>query len=362
MRYIDEYRDPVLARGLLDRIAARAAGIGRPVTIMEVCGSHTQAIGRYGIRALLPSGIRLLSGPGCPVCVTSIRDVDAALYLAGLPGLVFAAFGDMMRVPGTNGATLQQLRASGADIRAVASPLDLLAIAEDEPGREVVFMGIGFETTAPAVASVLRTAKRKGVANLSLFSVHKVIPPALRILLADAALNLDGFLCPGHVSTIIGSGAYAFLPEAGKAAVITGFEPIDILEGILMLLERIDGPKREVAIQYSRGVRPEGNLRAMALMEEVFEIGDAEWRGLGKIEGSGLSLGRGYEDFDARRRFSIPEIPSAEMPGCACGEILRGIREPAACPLFGRLCTPAHPVGPCMVSSEGTCAARYRYG
>jgi len=362
MRYIDEYRDPLLTRGLLDRIAARAAKLGRPVTIMEVCGSHTQAIGRYGIRALLPPGIRLLSGPGCPVCVTSIRDVDAALWLASRPGMIFATFGDMLRVPGTNGATLQQLRASGAEVRVVASPLDLLAMAEGDPGRDVIFMGIGFETTAPTVASALQAARRRGISNLSVFSVHKVIPPALRILLADPRLNLDGFLCPGHVSTIIGSVAYAFLPEAGKAAVITGFEPVDILEGIWMLLERIDSPRKEVAIQYSRGVKPAGNPRAMALLEEVFEVGNADWRGLGKIEDSGLLIGRGYEKFDARKRFPIPDLPSTEVPGCTCGEILRGIREPAECPLFGRLCTPSHPVGPCMVSTEGTCAARYRYG
>ena len=362
MRYIDEYRNPLLARGLLDRIAALAGRIGRPVTLMEVCGSHTQAIGRYGIRSLLPPSIRLVSGPGCPVCVTSIRDVDAAHHLAALPGLIFAVFGDMMRVPGTGGKTLQQLRASGAEIRVVPSALDIVAMAENEPGGEVVFMGIGFETTAPTVAAALRTADRKGIGNLSVLSVHKLVPPALRLLLADPALNLDGFLCPGHVSTMIGSRAYAFIAEAGRAAVVTGFEPVDILEGLLMLLEQVDAPRREVAIQYSRGVRPEGNPRAMALMHEVFETGDAEWRGLGTIEGSGLSISRAYERFDARKRFAIPEMASAEVPGCACGEILRGIREPATCPLFRRLCTPADPVGPCMVSSEGTCAAHYRYG
>ncbi|MCE5283073.1 MAG: hydrogenase formation protein HypD [Deltaproteobacteria bacterium] len=362
MRYIDEYRDPHLARGLLDRIAQRAAGIGRPVTIMEVCGSHTQAIGRYGIRALLPPNIRLISGPGCPVCVTSVRDVDTALHLAGLPNLAFVVFGDMMRVPGTKGGTLQQLRAAGADIRIVPSPLDLLPMAEAEPDREIVFMGIGFETTAPTVASVLRTARQKGIANLSVLSVHKLVPPALRALLEDPALALDGFLCPGHVSVIIGSKAYDFLTEAGRGAVVTGFEPVDILEGIWMLLEGLDGPKREVAIQYGRAVRPEGNPRAAALMSEVFKTGDAEWRGLGKIKDSGLFLSSGYEGFDARRRFPIPDLPSAEANGCACGEILRGIREPADCPLFGQACTPARPVGPCMVSSEGTCAARYRYG
>ena len=362
MRHIDEYRDPRLARGLLKRIAERAAKIGRPVTFMEVCGSHTQAIGRYGIRSLLPPGIRLISGPGCPVCVTSIRDVDTALYLAGQENVVFATFGDMMRVPGTGGANLQRLRAAGVDIRVISSAMDGIALAETAGNREVLFMGIGFETTTPTVASMVRTARQRGITNLSVFSVHKVIPPALRLLIADQDLDLDGFLCPGHVSMIIGSGAYAMLPESGKAAVIAGFEPIDILEGILMLLGQIESGKREVAIQYSRAVRPEGNPRAMALMEEVFEAGDAEWRGLGKIGQSGLCLRGTYSEFDALRRFPVPELVSEEIPGCACGDILRGIKEPTGCSLFRRLCTPANPVGPCMVSSEGTCAARYRYG
>jgi hydrogenase expression/formation protein HypD len=362
MRYIDEYRDSFLARGLLKRIVERVARIGSPVTFMEVCGSHTQAIGRYGIRNLLPPGIRLISGPGCPVCVTSILDVDAALYLAGRDKVLFATFGDMMRVPGTGGANLQRLRAAGADIRVISSAMDGISLAAAAGDREVLFMGIGFETTAPTVASMVRTARQKKIANLSVLSVHKLIPPALRLLITDPGLDLDGFLCPGHVSMIIGSGAYTMLPEAGQAAVITGFEPVDILEGILMLLEQIESGKREVAIQYSRAVRPEGNPRAMALMEEVFETGDAEWRGLGKIGQSGLFLRESYSEFDARKRFPIPELDSAEIPGCACGDILRGIKEPMECPLFRRLCTPANPVGPCMVSSEGTCAARYRYG
>ncbi|MBN2437276.1 MAG: hydrogenase formation protein HypD [Deltaproteobacteria bacterium] len=362
MKHIDEYRDSRLAGGLLQRIKERAEKIGRPVAFMEVCGSHTQAIGRYGIRSLLPPGIRLISGPGCPVCVTSIRDVDAALHLAGRNNVTFATFGDMMRVPGTGGANLQRLRAAGADIRVVSSAMDGVALAEAAGKREVLFMGIGFETTAPTVASMVQTARQKRIANLSVFSVHKVIPPALRLLIADPDLDLDGFLCPGHVSMVIGSGAYAMLPESGQAAVIAGFEPIDILEGILMLLEQIESGKREVAIQYGRAVRPEGNPRAMALMNEVFEAGDAEWRGLGKIGQSGLLLRGNYGEFDALRRFSVPELVSEEVPGCACGDILRGIREPAECPLFRCLCTPANAVGPCMVSSEGTCAARYRYG
>ncbi len=362
MRHIDEYRDTLITRGLLNRIAERAARIGKPLTFMEICGTHTQAIGRYGIRALLPAGIRLISGPGCPVCVTSVGDVDTALYLAGLDHVVFATFGDMMRVPGTDGASLQQLRAAGADIRVISSALDAIVLAETMKTREVILMGIGFETTAPTVASTIHTAHRKGIANLSVFSVHKVIPPALRLLIGETRLALDGFLCPGHVSMVIGASAYAMLPEAGLAAAIAGFEPVDILEGLLALLEQIESGNREVALRYGRAVKPEGNRRAMALMEAVFETGDAEWRGLGRIGGSGLWVRERYGEFDALKRFPVPELESRENPGCACGEILRGIREPAECPLFRRLCTPANPVGPCMVSSEGTCAARYRYG
>ena len=294
--------------------------------------------------------------------MTSAEDVDRALWLAGREGLLFATFGDMMRVPGTGGASLQRLRAAGADVRVVSSAMDCIALAEGEQKHEVVFMGIGFETTAPTVASMIRTARKKGIANLSVFSVHKIVPPALRLLVEDPRMNLDGFLCPGHVSIILGSAAYGFLPEAGKAAVITGFEPVDILEGVLLLLEQLASRKPAVAIQYSRAVRPEGNPRAMAVMEEVFATRDAEWRGLGRIPGSGLSFRREYEEFDAEKRFAIPEFHSEENPGCSCGAVLRGLMDPKECPLFRRLCTPANPVGPCMVSSEGSCAAHYRYG
>jgi len=362
MKYLEEYRDPVLARRLLDRITAAAQRVGRPVTIMEVCGSHTQAIGRYGIRRLLPPGIRLISGPGCPVCVTSASDVDKALWLAGREGVVFTTFGDMMRVPGTDGASLQRLRASGADVRVVASAMDCLALAEKEEKREVVFMGIGFETTAPTIAAMVQTSRKRGIANLSVFSVHKIVPPALRLLVADREINLDGFLCPGHVSIILGSAAYAFLPEAGKAAIIAGFEPVDIIEGVLLLLEQLERGKPEVVIQYSRVVRPEGNPRALAVMGEVLATGDAEWRGLGTIPGSGLFFRREYEGFDAEKRFNVPEIRSEDNPGCSCGTVLKGLMDPEECPLFRRVCTPANPVGPCMVSSEGSCAAHYRYG
>lgn len=352
----------MLAGRLLDRVAAVAAQVGRPVAIMEVCGSHTQAIGRYGIRRLLPPGIRLISGPGCPVCVTSAGDVDRALWIAGQKGVLFATFGDMMRVPGTGGESLQRLRGAGADIRVVASAMDCLALAQGDPRREVVFMGIGFETTAPTVASMVRSARRQGIANLSVFSVHKIIPPALRLLIADPRIRLDGFLCPGHVSIMLGSAVYGFLAEARKAAVITGFEPVDVIEGVLMLLEQLAGRRPAVAIQYRRVVRPEGNPRAMAVMAEVFETRDAEWRGLGRIPQSGLSFCREYEAFDAERRFAIPAFHSEDHPGCSCGTVLLGLIEPEACPLFRKVCTPTNPVGPCMVSSEGSCAARYRYG
>lgn len=361
MKYIDEYRDPSLAKGLLAIIKKRAAAIGRSVTLMEICGSHTHAIGRFGVKKLLPANLRLVSGPGCPVCVTSIRDVDKALYLADIPNVVFATFGDMMRVPGTGGATLQKAKARGADIRVISSPSDLISIAEKANGKQIIMMGIGFETTAPTIASVVETARRKGIGNFSVFSVHKIVPPAIRALIADPMLAIDGFICPGHVSTIIGTDAYRLIPEAGRAAVITGFEPVDILEGILMLLGQILTGEMQVAIQYSRGMRPEGNLKAREMLDKVFTTGHAEWRGLGEIPGSGLVFRKQYENFDALKKFVVPFLQSEEFKGCGCGEILRGAMLPDQCPLFRTSCTPANPIGPCMVSSEGTCAAYYKY-
>jgi len=363
MKFIDEYRDPDLIRELLQCIGTTQSRIGRPVTVMEVCGTHTMAVGRFGLRTLLPAGLRLISGPGCPVCVTAIEDVDRALYLAEQEGVLFATFGDMLRVPGTNGRTMQKLRADGADVRVVLSPMDALALAEDHPKREAVFMGIGFETTAPATASMILRAREKGLDNLSVFSAHKVIPPAMKALVDDRSLKIDGFLCPGHVSTIIGSGAYSFLPEkAGASAVITGFEPVDILEGLLMILRQIATGERKVEIQYVRAVSPEGNPRAVAVMEKVFEPGPARWRGLGDMAGSGLLIRASYGSLDASRRFIFPAMTSEEIRGCSCGAILRGAKQPPQCPLFRIRCTPRNPLGPCMVSSEGTCAAYYRYG
>lgn len=361
MKYIDEYRDPALAKGLLHRISKLSEHIGRTVTIMEVCGSHTNAIGRFGIRRMIPDTIRLISGPGCPVCVTSIRDVDRALHLASQRDVIFATFGDMLRVPGSRGNSLQKLRAGGADVRVVASASDCIPLAEAHVNKKVVFMGIGFETTAPAIASTIIACRKKGIRNFSVFSVHKLVPPALETLIGDSELNVDGFLCPGHVSTIIGAKAYEFIPRKERAAVITGFEPVDILEGISMILDQIAKNRKMVDIQYSRGVKPEGNRRARDIMMSVFYPGDAEWRGIGAIPGSGLFFREPYRDFDALKIFELPELHSADLEGCRCGDILRGIMTPNECPLFKRTCTPVNPGGPCMVSSEGSCATYYKY-
>ncbi|HEY9160943.1 MAG TPA: hydrogenase formation protein HypD [Desulfomonilia bacterium] len=361
MKHIDEYRDPALARALIEKIKKLAFRTSRTITIMEVCGSHTQAIGRYGIRKLLPENVRLISGPGCPVCVTAISDVDRAIWFASQKNVIFTTFGDMMRVPGTEGASLQKLRAEGSDIRVVSSTLDCLNIANDNSGKEVIFMGIGFETTSPTVASMIIRAKDKGIRNLSVMSVHKIIPPAMMALAKDPALNIDGFMCPGHVSMVLGAEAYRFIAESGRPAVITGFEPVDILEGVLLILEQITENRPDVTIQYKRGINPEGNHKAREFIDAVFETGDSEWRGLGIISASGLFIKNSLRSFDTLSRFDIPAIRSQEIKGCSCGDILKGIKTPDECPLFAKTCTPVNPLGPCMVSAEGTCSSYYKY-
>jgi hydrogenase expression/formation protein HypD len=361
MKYIDEYRDPLLSRGLLSTLEGLIKRIGRPVTIMEICGSHTFAIARFGLRDCLSSSLRLISGPGCPVCVTSAADIDGMLYLAKHHQVTIATFGDMLRVPGTGGVSLQQLRAGGARVETISSAMEALKMAETNPDQQFILLGIGFETTAPTVAATVMACRRKGIANLSVFSVHKTIPQAIRALIDDRSLNIDGFFCPGHVSTITGAGIYDLIPQAHRAAVITGFEPVDILEGLGMILGQLAEARFEVAVQYERGVRPQGNHRARAVMNEVFTAVDAEWRGLGVIPGSGLALRDSFADFDARRRFPIPVLPSAAAKGCECGSILRGVKSPDECPLYRKVCHPANPLGPCMVSAEGTCAAYYKY-
>jgi len=361
MKYIDEYRDPKLFEGLLARVRKRAEKLSRPVTIMEVCGSHTNAIGRFGIRGLLPDTIRLISGPGCPVCVTAVQDVDTAMFLARQPGVVFATFGDMLRVPGTGRRSLERERADGADVRVIDSAIECLMLARDNPDKQVIFMGIGFETTSPAAGLVVKTADTRSISNFSVFSVHKVIPPAIDALISDPLISVDGFMLPGHVSTILGTGAYSIIPERGRAGVITGFEPVDILEGIMMILDQIISGSLTIEIQYGRAVKQEGNAAARRILEEVFEPADSAWRGLGSIPESGLVFRKEYRGFDAAARFDIPAVESRDDPGCRCGDVLKGIIAPPECPRFRTACSPRNPLGPCMVSSEGTCAAYHKY-
>jgi hydrogenase expression/formation protein HypD len=337
-------------------------GIGRHVRLMEVCGTHTVAIFRHGIRDLLPDGVTLLSGPGCPVCVTSIRDVDTILAIAAMPDVIVTTFGDMMRVPG-NKKSLFQARAEGRDVRIVYSPLDALAVAENSPGRKIVFFATGFETTSPLVAGTLAEAERKGVRNFHVYSVHKTVPPALRALLDSHEVTLDGFILPGHVSTIIGVKPYCFIAdEYSKPGVITGFDAHDILTGIMMLLKQIASGRGVIENEYKKVVREEGNTRAVALLEEFFEPRDAYWRGIGMIPGSGLRLREKYGHRDIERVYDIPEVEGEEPKSCSCGDVLRGVKIPTDCVLFGRACTPEKPVGACMVSTEGSCAAYYKYG
>ena len=335
--------------------------IGRPVRLMEVCGTHTVAIFRHGIRDLLPEGLMLLSGPGCPVCVTAVRDVDTAVELSGRDGVVLATFGDMMRVPGSRKA-LFDARAEGGDIRVVYSPLDALAMAQKESDKKVVFFATGFETTAPSVAATVIEAGRLGLDNFYIYTVHKTVPPALKALLDSEEVNVDGFILPGHVCTVTGTAPYEFVAsEYRKPAVVTGFDAADILSGIAMILEQIATGRPRVEIQYSKVVRKEGNPKAMAVMDECFEAADAQWRGIGTIPASGLALRERYRDRDIRTVFDIKVPDAAEPKACSCGEVLRGIKVPTDCALFGKVCTPDKPVGACMVSSEGSCAAYYKY-
>lgn len=332
-----------------------------PVTLMEVCGTHTMAIAKSGLKSLLPPGIRLISGPGCPVCVTAQGDIDAVIELSRQPGVILCTFGDMMRVPGTE-SSLQEARSQGADVRVVYSPLDSLEIARQNPGKEVVFLGIGFETTAPAVAATIELAAEEGLKNFSVWSLHKTVPPALEAILSDPEIKVDGLICPGHVSAVIGLEPYEKLVSRYlKPCVITGFETLDIIEGVYMLVEQVKNGAFAAAIQYRRVVRPQGNIAARETMERVFKPVSSRWRGLGEIPGSGLALQVQFREWDARWRFPVPEFEDREIKGCSCGEILKGIMAPVECPLFGRACTPLNPVGPCMVSQEGACAAYYRY-
>ncbi|AGA69955.1 hydrogenase expression/formation protein HypD [Desulfitobacterium dichloroeliminans LMG P-21439] len=332
-----------------------------PYTVMEVCGTHTVAIAKNALRDILPSQIRLVSGPGCPVCVTDSSDIDRFLYLAAQPNVITATFGDMIRVPGSK-KSLQMLRGEGADIRIVYSTLDALELARKNPTKEVVFLGVGFETTVPTVAVSIESAKNEGLKNYSVLSMHKLVPPVLRALAEDPETKVDGFLDPGHVCAIIGTKPIEFMAkDYNKPGVVTGFEGVDVLEGLVMLLRQRAQGRSEIEIQYQRMVKPEGNPVAQSFIDKVFEPVDAAFRGLGTIEQGGLGIRKGYEDWDAEKKFDLPVFETVEIPGCRCGQVLKGQIAPPQCPLFGRKCTPLAPVGPCMVSSEGSCAAYYRY-
>ena len=354
-----QFKDPALARDLVHAIERLSPEGG--ATLMEVCGTHTVSIARAGIRDLMPEGTRLASGPGCPVCVTCNRDIDTVIALARVPGVTIATFGDMTRVPGSTSSLLAE-QAAGRDIRIVYSPLDAIALAQANPERQVVFVGVGFETTTPLVARAVKRAADSGLANFSIFAAHKNMPGALEAIVADPQLNIDALILPGHVSTIIGSKPYEFLAQKyGIPGVITGFEPVDMLQGIAMIMRQLHEGRAEIEIAYARGVMPQGNPHATAAIDEVFETCTATWRGLGDIEGSGYRLREEYAQFDAVRRFQPEVEPTVEPRGCRCGDVLRGIMPPSDCPLFRSACTPENPIGPCMVSSEGSCAAYYRY-
>ena len=359
MKYYDEYRDGASARAL---VADLRKVVTRPMRIMEVCGSHTMAIFRNGLRSIFPDGLELISGPGCPVCVTSASHMDAFIAMADRPGVRVAIFGDLFRVPGSNGS-LANASSRGAKVDIVYSPIDALDLAARHPQELVVFLGVGFETTTPTIAATILAARNRNISNFAVFATQKTVPPALTALLDDPQLQLDGLLCPGHVSAIIGAGAY--VPFAAKyhiACVIAGFETTDLLTSLIMLAQQIGAGEARVENAYGRVVSWDGNARAQQMVAEIFEPCDTEWRGLGLIPGSGLKIREKYREFDAEARLHITLPPAGEPKGCRCGDILKGISNPRQCPLFGNRCTPASPVGPCMVSSEGTCAAFHKYG
>ena len=369
MKYVDEYRNGALARGIAAEIA-REARPGRDYHFMEFCGGHTHAISRYGLEDLLPGNVRMIHGPGCPVCVLPMARIDMAIALARDPRVTLCAYGDVMRVPGSNGSSLIKAKAEGADIRMIYSTLDALRIAEAEPSREVVFFAIGFETTTPPTALAIRTAAKKKLANFTVFCNHVLTPSAIQNILESpdvrklGRVRIDGFVGPAHVSTVIGTEPYAFFAEEfAKPVVVAGFEPLDVMQAVLMLMRQVNEGRCEVENQYRRAVQPEGNERAKAEVAEIFELRKSfEWRGLGLVPYSGLRLKEAYAAFDAERRFPLEEKPAKDNPACECGAILRGVKKPADCKLFGTVCTPDTPMGSCMVSPEGACSAHWTYG
>lgn len=358
IKHSEEYRDPGISRNIAKRIAAASR---KPVRLMEVCGTHTVAIFKSGIRELLPKTIALLSGPGCPVCVTAQNEIDAFIALSGIEDVIVTTFGDLVRVPGTD-SSLHLERAKGHDIRIVYSTFDALEIARRNPGKNIVFLGVGFETTAPTVAASILTAQQMNIDNFFVFCAHKLVPPALVALCEAKRTNIDGFVLPGHVSVIIGTKAYQpFFEQFQVPCVVAGFEPVDILQAILTLVQQIETGRPELSNAYQRAVTFEGNPKARKIMQDVFETADANWRGIGTIPGSGLKIRSKFAAFDARNVFNVIVPEAKEFKGCICGQVLTGMSVPSDCPLYKKACTPMEPVGPCMVSSEGTCAAYYRY-
>jgi hydrogenase expression/formation protein HypD len=363
MKHINEYRDGSLARAIAATIA-REAIPDRQYQFMEFCGGHTHAISRYGIEDLLPANVRMVHGPGCPVCVLPVGRIDDAIRLAMRPEVTLCNYADLMRVPASAGTSLLKARAAGADIRMVYSTLDAIRIAEAEPGREVVFFAIGFETTTPPTALAIKLARKKRLGNFSVFCNHVLTPPAIRAILDSPAVHVDGFIGPAHVSTVTGTAPYeALTEEFAKPVVVAGFEPLDVVQAILMLVRQINQGRHEVENQYFRLVTTAGNRIAQREMAEVFELRPSfEWRGLGAVPYSALRLREAYADLDAERRFAIETVPAADNPACECGTILRGLKKPAECKLFGALCSPETPMGSCMVSPEGACAAHWTFG
>jgi hydrogenase expression/formation protein HypD len=359
MKYLDEYRDPVLARRLLADLGTATT---RPWTIMEVCGGQTHTIVRQGIDELLPAGVRMIHGPGCPVCVTPLEIVDKAVEIAGRPGVVFTSYGDMLRVPGTHGDLLG-VKARGGDVRVVYSPLDAVRLAAAHPDRQVVFFAVGFETTAPANAMAVLHAARSGLSNFSVLVSHVLVPPAITAILDAPDNEVQAFLAAGHVCAVMGWTEYEPIAAGYRVPiVVTGFEPLDLLEGILMAVRQLEQGRAEVENQYARAVRRDGNGNAQAAIREVFRITTRTWRGIGAIPASGLALTDGYAAFDAERRFHVESLTTSEHPACIAGDILRGTRLPTDCTAYGVECTPRRPLGAPMVSSEGTCAAFHAAG
>jgi hydrogenase expression/formation protein HypD len=357
MKYITEYRD----KHLVDEVAQEIRKISKKeIKIMEVCGSHTMSIHRFGIKSLLPPTIKLISGPGCPVCVTGKEYIDKAIWLSKQPDTIITTFGDLIKVPGSE-SSLDKARSEGADVQIVYSILDAIELAQEKPNKKIVFLAIGFETTTPPTAAGVDKAKELGLNNFFILSAHKVMPPAMQAIIDDG-IGVDGFLAPGHVSVITGESIYKFIPEKyNRGVVISGFEPLDVMQSVLMLVKQAEENNKKVEIQYTRVVKPEGNPIAQEIINKVFEPGDAVWRGLGNLPGSALYLRKSYENFDADKVFDIVIPPTKEPSNCLCGSVLRGLNQPNDCKLFGKACTTENPVGACMVSPEGACNVFFKY-